>query len=74
MQQDTTASMLFSVSKLISYISEFMTLLPGDVIATGTPEGVGRGRNPPVYLRAGDQVELCVEGLGIQNHLVKQSR
>jgi len=70
MQHDTTASMLFSVTKLISYISEFMTLLPGDVIATGTPEGVGRGRNPPRYLHAGDRVELSVEACGIQNHLV----
>lgn len=71
MQQDTTASMLFSVAKLISYISEFMTLLPGDVIATGTPEGVGRGRTPPLYLRSGDSLELGIEGLGIQHHIVQ---
>src|SRR5271154_916584 len=66
MQDGKTGDMLFPVAKLIAYISEFMTLLPGDVIATGTPDGVGRGRNPPCYLRAGDIVELGVEGLGIQ--------
>jgi ureidoglycolate lyase/2,4-diketo-3-deoxy-L-fuconate hydrolase len=70
MQDGTTADMLFSVTKLIAYISEFMTLLPGDVIATGTPDGVGRGRNPPRYLRAGEIVELGVDGLGSQRHKV----
>ncbi|MGE3622562.1 MAG: fumarylacetoacetate hydrolase family protein [Bdellovibrionales bacterium] len=70
MQNGTTGDMLFPVAKLIAYISEFMTLLPGDVIATGTPDGVGRGRNPPVYLRAGDIVELGIEGLGQQRHNV----
>jgi len=70
MQNGTTADMLFPVAKLIAYISEFMTLLPGDVIATGTPDGVGRGRNPPQYLRAGDIVELGIEGLGKQKHKV----
>ena len=70
MQNGTTADMLFPVAKLIAYISEFMTLLPGDVIATGTPDGVGRGRNPPQYLRTGDIVELGIEGLGKQKHKV----
>jgi 2-keto-4-pentenoate hydratase/2-oxohepta-3-ene-1,7-dioic acid hydratase in catechol pathway len=62
--------MLFPVARLVAYISEFMTLLPGDVIATGTPDGVGRGRNPPRYLRAGETVEVEVEGLGRQRHKV----
>ncbi len=72
MQNGTTADMIFPVKKLISYISEFMTLCPGDVVTTGTPDGVGRGRNPPVYLRAGNVVELGVEGLGLQRHLVTE--
>jgi 2-keto-4-pentenoate hydratase/2-oxohepta-3-ene-1,7-dioic acid hydratase in catechol pathway len=70
MQNGSTGDMLFQVAKLVAYISEFMTLQPGDVIATGTPDGVGRGRNPPLYLKAGDSVELGVEGLGTQKHKV----
>jgi 2-keto-4-pentenoate hydratase/2-oxohepta-3-ene-1,7-dioic acid hydratase in catechol pathway len=62
--------LLFPVAKLIAYISEFMTFEPGDVIATGTPDGVGRGRNPPRYLRTGETVELGVDRLGIQRHRV----
>jgi 2-keto-4-pentenoate hydratase/2-oxohepta-3-ene-1,7-dioic acid hydratase in catechol pathway len=63
-QNSSTANMIFDVPTLVSYISEFMTLLPGDVISTGTPAGVGLGMNPPVYLRAGDIVELGIDGLG----------
>lgn len=70
MQNGTTADMLFSVSQLLSYVSEFMTLLPGDVIATGTPDGVGKGFNPPRYLKTGDIVELGIDGLGVQKHQV----
>jgi 2-keto-4-pentenoate hydratase/2-oxohepta-3-ene-1,7-dioic acid hydratase in catechol pathway len=70
MQDGTTADMLFSVAALVSYISSFMTLMPGDVIASGTPDGVGRGRTPPVYLKAGDIVELGVAGLGTQRHQI----
>jgi 2-keto-4-pentenoate hydratase/2-oxohepta-3-ene-1,7-dioic acid hydratase in catechol pathway len=70
MQNGTTADMIFSVVKLVSYLSEFMTLLPGDVIATGTPDGVGKGRKPPRYLRSGEVVELGIEGLGEQRHRV----
>jgi 2-keto-4-pentenoate hydratase/2-oxohepta-3-ene-1,7-dioic acid hydratase in catechol pathway len=70
MQDGTTANMLFSVTKLVAYISEFMTLLPGDIIATGTPDGVGRGRTPPVYLKQGDVVELGIDGFGAQKHHV----
>jgi 2-keto-4-pentenoate hydratase/2-oxohepta-3-ene-1,7-dioic acid hydratase in catechol pathway len=63
-QKSSTANMIFDVPTLVSYISEFMTLLPGDVISTGTPAGVGLGMNPPVYLKAGDIVELGIDGLG----------
>ena len=65
MQDGTTANLIFKVPFLISYISQFMTLLPGDLISTGTPAGVGLGMNPPVYLAAGDIVELGIDGLGI---------
>jgi len=64
MQDSTTANLIFKIPFLISYISQFMTLLPGDVISTGTPAGVGLGMNPPVYLQAGDVVELGIDGLG----------
>jgi 2-keto-4-pentenoate hydratase/2-oxohepta-3-ene-1,7-dioic acid hydratase in catechol pathway len=70
MQKGTTADMLFSVAHLISVISEFMTLLPGDVIASGTPDGVGRGQIPPIYLKEGDVLELGVAGLGQQSHKI----
>lgn len=69
-QDSTTADMVFAVEEVVSYISHFMTLLPGDVIATGTPEGVGMGRKPPQYLKAGDNMRLGVEGLGIQEQSV----
>jgi 2,4-didehydro-3-deoxy-L-rhamnonate hydrolase len=63
-QKSTTAQMIFDVPTLVSYVSQFMTLLPGDVISTGTPAGVGLGMNPPRYLKAGDIVELGIECLG----------
>ena len=64
-QQSTTANMVFSVAALVSYVSQFMTLLPGDVISTGTPAGVALGMKPePIYLRAGDVVELGIDRLG----------
>jgi 2,4-didehydro-3-deoxy-L-rhamnonate hydrolase len=69
MQNNNTDDMIFNVPTLVSYISQFMTLLPGDVISTGTPAGVGLGFNPPVYLRAGDVVELGIEGLGEQRQV-----
>jgi 2,4-didehydro-3-deoxy-L-rhamnonate hydrolase len=65
MQNGTTANLIFKIPFLISYISQFMTLLPGDLISTGTPAGVGLGMNPPVYLAPGDIVELGIDGLGI---------
>lgn len=63
-QQGNTANMIFDVPTIVSYVSEFMTLLPGDVISTGTPAGVGLGFDPPQYLSPGDTVELGIEGLG----------
>lgn len=64
LQNSSTAQMVFRPAQLVSYISQFMTLLPGDVISTGTPPGVGLGLKPPVFLKAGDVVELGIEGLG----------
>jgi len=72
MQDSSTSDMIFNVAKLVSYISEFMTLLPGDIIISGTPGGVGRGRKPQVFLKAGDVVALGVAGLGEQKHGVVQ--
>ena len=65
MQDGTTANLIFKIPFLVSYISQFMTLLPGDIISTGTPAGVGLGMKPPVYLAPGDKVELGIDGLGI---------
>ncbi len=64
MQDSTTADMIFGIPQLVSYISRFMTLLPGDIISTGTPFGVGLGLKPPRYLKPGDVVELGIDGLG----------
>lgn len=66
MQHGSTQTMVYGVAHLVSYLSQFMTLHPGDVISTGTPPGVGMGKKPPLYLRAGDVVELGIEGLGQQ--------
>ncbi|MBC7872874.1 MAG: fumarylacetoacetate hydrolase family protein [Ferruginibacter sp.] len=64
MQDGTTADLIFKIPFLVSYISQFMTLLPGDIISTGTPAGVGLGIKPPIYLKKGDIVELGIDGLG----------
>lgn len=69
-QDSNTRQMIFPVAALVSHISQFMTLLPGDVIATGTPAGVGMGCKPPRYLRSGDVLECGVEALGRQRHEV----
>jgi ureidoglycolate lyase len=66
--------MIFPVSRIVSYLSQCMSLQPGDVIATGTPPGVGQGMKPPLYLKAGDRVRLGVEGLGIQEQTVIASK
>ena len=71
MQDGTTANLIFNIPFLISYVSQFMTLLPGDIISTGTPAGVGLGFNPPVYLKPGDVVELGIDGLGSSRQVLK---
>jgi 2-keto-4-pentenoate hydratase/2-oxohepta-3-ene-1,7-dioic acid hydratase in catechol pathway len=71
MQQSNTSDMIFYIPKLISYISNFMTLLPGDLISTGTPFGVGLGLDPQKYLKDGDVMELGIDGLGISKQFVK---
>ena len=63
-QDGNTKDLIFSVAHVVSYVSKFMTLLPGDVISTGTPAGVGLGFNPPIYLKPGDVIELGADGLG----------
>jgi 2-keto-4-pentenoate hydratase/2-oxohepta-3-ene-1,7-dioic acid hydratase in catechol pathway len=70
MQDGTTANLIFDVPFLVSYISQFMTLLPGDIISTGTPAGVGLGFNPAIYLQPGDVVELGIDGLGTSTQKV----
>ena len=62
--------MVFGVATLVSYISRFMTLYPGDLISTGTPPGVGLGQKPPLYLKAGDEMRLGIAGLGEQRQRV----
>jgi 2,4-diketo-3-deoxy-L-fuconate hydrolase len=70
-QNGHTRTMIFNVAQLVSHISRYMTLLPGDVISTGTPSGVGLGQKPPVYLRPGDVIELGIDGLGRQRQQVR---
>ncbi|APO95669.1 fumarylacetoacetate hydrolase family protein [Xanthomonas vesicatoria] len=69
-QNGSTRTMVFGVAELVSHISRYMTLMPGDVISTGTPPGVGLGQKPPVYLKPGDLMELEIEGLGRQRQPV----
>lgn len=71
MQKSNTNQMIFSVEKIISFVSEIMTLQPGDLIYTGTPAGVGDARKPPVYLRPGDVVEVEIEKIGILRNTVE---
>lgn len=68
-QSGSTATMIFPVAEIIAYLSQFMTLLPGDIISTGTPPGVGLGQKPPHFLQAGDRMALGIEGLGTQRQL-----
>jgi len=69
-QDSDTADLIFGIDEIVSYVSHFMTLMPGDVIATGTPSGVGLGMKPPQFLKPGDRMRLSVEGLGEQNQRV----
>ena len=70
-QNSSTSDFIFNIEKVVSYISTFMTLLPGDIISTGTPSGVGLGFNPPKYLKEGDVMELGIEGLGTSKQKCK---
>jgi ureidoglycolate lyase len=69
-QDGTTKTMVFGVAHVVSYLSRFMRLQPGDIISTGTPPGVGFGQNPPVYLRPGNVIRLGIDGLGEQRQEV----
>jgi 2,4-diketo-3-deoxy-L-fuconate hydrolase len=69
-QTGSTKTMIFNVAKIVSYVSQFMTLMPGDVITTGTPPGVGMGMKPPMYLKKGDVMKLGIDGLGEQEQTV----
>ncbi len=71
MQRGNTRTMIFGVAHLVSYVSQFMTLMPGDIITTGTPPGVGMGMRPPRYLKAGDIITLGIAGLGEQRQAVR---
>jgi len=71
-QTSNTNQLIFNIPQVVSYISQFMTLLPGDVISTGTPHGVGLGFNPPIYLKPGDVVTLGMDGLGEQKQKAKK--
>jgi 2-keto-4-pentenoate hydratase/2-oxohepta-3-ene-1,7-dioic acid hydratase in catechol pathway len=68
-QDGSTATMVFGVKHLVAYLSQFMSLNPGDIVSTGTPPGVGMGMKPPTYLKAGDVIELGIEGLGAQRQV-----
>jgi ureidoglycolate lyase len=65
-QTGNTKTMVYGVAELVSYVSQFMSLQPGDIISTGTPPGVGLGMTPPTYLKPGDKMELGIEGMGVQ--------
>ena len=71
MQRGSTSTMVFGCAHLVSYVSQFMTLMPGDIITTGTPPGVGMGKKPPRYLKSGDVVKLGIAGLGEQRQNVR---
>lgn len=74
MQSATTADMIFGVGEILSYLSRIMTLYPGDIVVTGTPEGVGYARNPPILMKPGDEIEVTIEGVGsVRNPIVPAS-
>ena len=73
-QNGSTKTMVFGVAHIVAYLSQFFTLMPGDVITTGTPPGVGMGMKPPQYLKPGDKMVIAIEGLGVQRQVVKRDR
>ena len=70
MQKSNTKKMIFNVKHIVAYLSQFMTLNPGDIITTGTPPGVGMARKPQVFLKSGDEIILSIDNLGIQQQKV----
>ena len=73
-QNGSTKTMVFGVAHIVAYLSEFFTLMPGDIITTGTPPGVGMGMKPPQYLKPGDKMVIAIEGLGVQRQVVKRDK
>jgi 2-keto-4-pentenoate hydratase/2-oxohepta-3-ene-1,7-dioic acid hydratase in catechol pathway len=73
-QDGSTSTMVYGVAHIVAYLSQFFTLMPGDVITTGTPPGVGMGMKPQRFLKPGDKMRICVEGLGEQNQVVVRDR
>jgi 2-keto-4-pentenoate hydratase/2-oxohepta-3-ene-1,7-dioic acid hydratase in catechol pathway len=73
-QDGSTRTMHFGVAQVVSHLSQFMSLQPGDIVSTGTPPGVGLGQKPPVYLKPGDEMELGIDGLGVQMQKVVAGR
>ena len=71
MQTGNTSKMIFSINFILSYLSNFMSLQPGDIVTTGTPPGVGMGKKPPLYLKSGDEIQLTIDHLGNQHQKVK---
>ena len=71
MQTGNTSKMIFSINFILSYLSNFMSLQPGDIVTTGTPPGVGMGKKPPLYLKSGDEIQLMIDRLGNQHQKVK---
>ncbi len=72
-QDGNTSTMVYGVAHIVAYLSQFMSLQPGDIISTGTPPGVGMGQKPPVYLKSGDNMQLSIDGLGVQTQQVVDS-
>jgi 2-keto-4-pentenoate hydratase/2-oxohepta-3-ene-1,7-dioic acid hydratase in catechol pathway len=71
MQTGNTSKMIFTINFILSYLSNFMSLQPGDIVTTGTPPGVGMGKKPPLYLKPGDEIQLTIDHLGYQHQRVK---
>ena len=71
MQSGNTNKMIFNMNFLLSYLSKFMTLQPGDIITTGTPPGIGNGKKPPIFLKRGDEVRLSIDDLGEQKQKIR---
>ena len=71
MQSGNTSKMIFNMNFILSYLSHFMSLQPGDIITTGTPPGVGMAKKPPIFLKSGDEIELAIDNLGTQHQKVK---